>query len=84
ALTATVDILKAIAGGMGPDQSLLALGYAGWGPGQLDGELKANGWLHVDADEDLIFDAGLESKWERALNKIGIDPSMLSGDIGNA
>lgn len=84
ALTATVDILKAIAGGMGPDQSLLALGYAGWGPGQLDGELKANGWLHVDADESLIFDSMLESKWERALKKIGIEPSMLSSDIGNA
>ena len=84
ALTATVDILKAIAGGIGPDQSLLALGYAGWGPGQLDGELKANGWLHVDADKDLIFGSGLETKWERALEKIGIDPSMLSNVVGNA
>ena len=84
ALTATVDILKAIAGGIGPDHSLLALGYAGWGPGQLDGELKANGWLHVDADEELVFGSALELKWERALGKIGIDPSMLSNTVGNA
>jgi putative transcriptional regulator len=84
ALTATVDILKAMAGGIGPDHSLLALGYAGWGPGQLDGELKANGWLQVDADEELVFGSALETKWERALAKIGIDPSMLSSATGHA
>ncbi|MEX2450745.1 MAG: YqgE/AlgH family protein [Rhodospirillales bacterium] len=84
ALTATVDILKAIAGGTGPHQSLLALGYAGWGPGQLDGEMKANGWLNVAADESLVFDGGLDTKWERALKKIGIDPLLLSNEAGNA
>lgn len=84
ALTATVDILKAIAGGTGPRQRLLALGYAGWGPGQLDAEIKRNGWLHVAADDDLVFGANLDDKWDRAMNKIGIDPRMLSDDVGHA
>ncbi|MCP5364854.1 MAG: YqgE/AlgH family protein [Hyphomicrobiales bacterium] len=84
ALTATVEILKAIAGGEGPRQHLLALGYAGWGPGQLDSEIKSNGWLHVNADEDLIFGTELESKWEKAMAKIGIDPRMLSDTPGHA
>ena len=84
ALTATVDILKAIARGYGPRQSLLALGYAGWGPGQLDDEIRANGWLQAPADSDLIFGPDQESKWERSIAKIGIDPRMLSGDAGHA
>jgi putative transcriptional regulator len=84
ALTATVDILRAIARGSGPSRSLLALGYAGWGPGQLDSEIKANGWLHVAPDDDLVFGPELDSKWERAIAKLGIDPSMLSGEAGNA
>jgi putative transcriptional regulator len=84
ALTATLDILKDIAAGGGPRRSLLALGYAGWGPGQLDAEIQANGWLSVPADENLVFDHDLEHKWERAIGKIGIDPSMLSGDAGHA
>lgn len=84
ALTATVDILRAIAVGKGPRQHLLALGYAGWGPGQLDGEIRANGWLHVAADEALIFDRNLDSKWARAMAKIGIDPRMLSDAAGHA
>lgn len=85
ALTATVDILKAIATGGGPRHSLLALGYAGWGPGQLDEEIKANGWLHVAADEDLVFGAGdMEDKWEKAMAKLGIDPRMLSDSAGHA
>ena len=83
-LTATVDILRAIAAGEGPRRHLLALGYAGWGPGQLDGEIRANGWLHVAADEELVFDAGLDSKWDRAIAKIGIDPRMLSDVAGHA
>lgn len=83
-LTATVDILRAIAAGEGPRRHLLALGYAGWGPGQLDGEIRANGWLHVAADEELVFDAGLDSKWDRAIAKIGIDPRMLSDAAGHA
>ena len=84
ALTATVDILKAIAFGTGPRQSLLALGYAGWGPGQLDSEIKANGWLHVAPDTDLLFGSDLDGKWERAIRKIGVDPRMLSGEAGHA
>jgi len=84
ALTATLDILKAIAGGGGPMQSLLALGYAGWGPGQLDGEIMSNGWLSVDADADLVFGDDLDGKWERAMKKIGIDPRMLSDEAGHA
>ncbi len=84
ALTATVDILRDIADGNGPRRSLLALGYAGWGPGQLDSEIQANGWLNVEADENLVFDPDLDDKWERAIAKLGFDPSSLSGDAGHA
>ena len=83
-LTATLDILRAIGRGGGPRRSLLALGYAGWGAGQLDAELQHNGWLHVPADEDLVFDDNLDRKWQRALAKLGIDLSMLSADAGHA
>ena len=83
-LTATVDILKDMAGERGPEHSLLALGYAGWGPGQLDGEIQQNAWLHVPADRALVFGPELESKWEQAFAKIGIDPALLSGDAGHA
>jgi putative transcriptional regulator len=83
-LTATIDILRDIASGGGPRLSMLALGYAGWGPGQLDSEIQANGWLHVEADEELVFDQNLDGKWERAISKLGIDPSMLSGEAGHA
>ena len=84
ALTATVDILRDIADGGGPRLSMLALGYAGWGAGQLDAEIQANGWLHGDPDEALVFDDDLDGKWERAIGKLGIDISMLSGDAGHA
>ena len=84
ALTATVDILRAIAGGDGPRGRLLALGYAGWAPGQLENEMRENGWLMVDADEKLVFDSNLDAKWERALGKLGIDVRMLSSDAGHA
>jgi putative transcriptional regulator len=84
ALTATLDILKEMAAGGGPRRSLLALGYAGWGPGQLDAEIQANGWLQVPADEALVFDEHIDNKWERAIGKIGVDFSMLSGDAGHA
>ena len=84
ALTATIDILKAIAVGDGPSQRLLALGYSGWGPGLLDLEIKRNGWLHVDADKELVFGLDLDGKWERAIRKIGIDPCVLSGEAGHA
>ena len=83
-LTATIDILKAIAGGKGPDRAILALGYAGWRAGQLESEIAANGWLHCPADADLLFDRDLEQKYERALSKIGIDPSHLVSDAGHA
>ena len=84
ALTATVEILKAIAQGKGPQKSLLALGYAGWGPGQLDMEIRANGWLQVPSDSEIIFDIEPDTKWERAIQRLGIDPRMLSDDVGHA
>ena len=83
-LTATVDILKAIAKGAGPKHAILALGYAGWGPGQLEDEIQHNGWLHCPADPGLVFGSAIEEKYPRALRKIGIDPGMLSGDAGHA
>lgn len=83
-LTATVDILKAIATGKGPNRAMLALGYAGWRPGQLESEIQANGWLHCPADPDLLFDRDLEQKYDRAMSKIGIDPSHLVSDAGHA
>jgi putative transcriptional regulator len=83
-LTATVDILKAIAKGSGPKHAILALGYAGWAPGQLETEIQGNGWLHCDADQDLIFGGNVEEKYVRALRKIGIDPGMLSNHAGHA
>jgi putative transcriptional regulator len=84
ALTATLDILRAIGRGEGPTRSLLALGYAGWGPGQLDAEIQRNGWLNVAADEDIIFGPDHCDKWERALAKLGVHPHTLSGDAGHA
>lgn len=84
ALTATIDILQDIAKGAGPRRSLLALGYAGWGPGQLDAEIQSNGWLNVSADEQLVFDEDLDGKWERAIGKLGVDPALLSGEAGHA
>lgn len=83
-LTATVDILKAIARGDGPKRAILALGYAGWEPGQLENEIQQNGWLHCAADKDLIFGTELESKYHKALQKIGIDLAMLSTEAGHA
>ncbi len=83
-LTATLDILKAIANGQGPQSAVLALGYAGWGPGQLESEIQANGWLSCDADSDLVFGAQIESKYDQAMRKIGIHPGMLSAQAGHA
>lgn len=84
-LTATLDILKDIARGSGPHRSLLALGYSGWGAGQLESEIQANGWLTVPADDSLLFDHDLDTKWERALAKIGVDIRLLaSGAAGHA
>ena len=83
-LTATVDILKAIAKGTGPKHAILALGYAGWEPGQLENEIQHNGWLHCDADPDLIFGDDVGEKYQRALRKIGIDLGTLSNEAGHA
>jgi putative transcriptional regulator len=84
ALTATIDMLKSIAMGTGPDNSFLALGYAGWGPGQLEQEIQENGWLVVTPDTDIVFGAALDQKWRAAVTKLGVDPALLSGDIGHA
>ncbi len=83
-VTATLDILRAIGKGRGPRQSLFALGYAGWAPGQLDAEIQANGWLSVAADEAIVFDPDHDAKWRRALGKLGVEPSTLSSDAGHA
>jgi putative transcriptional regulator len=84
ALTATLEILRAIGQGGGPRHSLFALGYAGWAPGQLDAEIQANGWLSVAADNGIIFEADYDDKWRRALAKLGIDLPMLSSEAGHA
>ncbi|MBS7810817.1 YqgE/AlgH family protein [Roseococcus pinisoli] len=84
ALTASLDILKAIASGGGPRQGLLALGYAGWGAGQLEAEIARNDWLSVPADEDLLFGGDDDTRWRRALAKLNIDPSLLSAEAGHA
>ena len=84
ALTATVDVLRAIARGMGPRRRVLALGYAGWAPGQLDAEIQANGWLLVPPDLDLVFGLDNNSKWQQAIAKLGIDLSLLSSEVGHA
>ena len=83
-LTATLDVLKAIAKGDGPGNALLALGYAGWAPGQLETEIQDNGWLHCSADADLIFGSDVGTKYDRALRKLGIDVGMLSSEAGHA
>jgi putative transcriptional regulator len=83
-LTATLDILKAIARGNGPESAVLALGYAGWGAGQLESEIHANGWLNCAADPDLVFGREADLKYKLALQKIGIDPAKLSSDSGHA
>ena len=83
-LTATVDILKAIAAGIGPHQSILALGYASWGAGQLEDELAANGWLTCPSHPDLVFSSDLDLKYTRALATLGVDLSHLSSNAGHA
>jgi putative transcriptional regulator len=83
-LTATIDILKAIARGDGPASAMLALGYAGWAPGQLENEIQANGWLHCPADSELIFGPNVGGKYDLAVKKIGIDLGMLSNEAGHA
>jgi putative transcriptional regulator len=84
ALTASLDILKAIALGGGPKESILALGYAGWGAGQLDSELQQNAWLTAPADHGVLFDGVHETKWRRALARLRVDPASLSTVAGRA
>ncbi|HSU05614.1 MAG TPA: YqgE/AlgH family protein [Acetobacteraceae bacterium] len=84
ALTASLDVLKAIAGGGGPREGLLALGYAGWGPGQLEAEFQQNAWLSVPAQENLVFGEQHDSKWRRAFETLRIDPLLLSDSAGHA
>ncbi|PYE90612.1 YqgE/AlgH family protein [Phyllobacterium leguminum] len=83
-LTATVDILRAIAGNGGPSQALMALGYSGWAAGQLEAEIAGNGWLTCPASRELLFDADISTKYDRLLHYIGIDPSRLVNDVGHA
>ncbi len=83
-LTANVDILKAIAEGGGPRQCLLALGYAAWGPGQLDAEMAANAWLTATPDEALVFDPDTDTTWARAMSSLGVDPGRLAEAAGHA
>ena len=83
-LTATIDILRAIARGDGPQNAVLALGYAGWSAGQLETEIQSNGWLNCPADPNLIFKASVNTRYDLALRKIGIDPAMLSSEAGHA
>lgn len=84
ALTTTLEVLKAIADGRGPERVLLALGYAGWAPGQLEKEIHANGWLNCPADSALVFDRELETKYDRAMRKLGVDLAKLSSVAGHA
>src|SRR5918993_2063900 len=82
-LTATIDILRAIARGEGPENAVLALGYAGWSAGQLETEIQQNGWLNCPADAELIFGASVDARYELALRRIGIDPAMLSTEAAH-
>jgi putative transcriptional regulator len=82
-LTATMDVLQDMAKGTGPTQTVLALGYSGWSPGQLENEILRNGWLHCDADADIVFSPDWPNKHIRAMAKLGIDPRMLSTEAGH-
>lgn len=84
AMTATQDVLEEMAQGEGPDKALMALGYSGWGPGQLEAEIAENGWLICDSGFDLVFDLADDKKWEAALNTLGINPLTLSASAGHA
>lgn len=83
-LTATLDILRAMADGRGPQHAIFALGYAGWTAGQIEDEIRRNGWIHCDSDPEILFDAVLEAKWATALRKLGIEASGLSAHAGHA
>ena len=84
AMTGTLDVLRSVAAGKGPERATLLLGYTGWAPGQLESEIANNDWLTCPAIEDMVFDRDLESKYERALFSMGVRPSSLSTNIGHA
>ncbi len=84
ALTATMDVLKALGSGGGPQRAFFALGYAGWGAGQLEAELLENAWLIGEPDDEIVFGRGLEAKWTLALARLGVDPAMVSDESGHA
>ena len=84
ALTTSINVLRHIAAGKGPRKYLLALGCAGWAPGQLDTEIQSNGWLHAPADLDIIFDTANTNKWNRAVSNLGFDIGKLSNEAGHA
>lgn len=84
ALTPTVDMVKAIAAGRGPERWLMALGHAGWGPGQIESEIAGNGWIHCDGDAGIVFDAAMDDKWRLAFGKLGAGLSGLSSEAGRA
>jgi putative transcriptional regulator len=79
-----MEILRELAGGAGPAKALFALGYAGWGPGQIESEIRLNGWVHCDADGTIVFDTNLDGKWRNALLRLGIDITLLSSQAGGA
>lgn len=83
-LTATLDILRAMAVGRGPEHAIFALGYSGWTAGQIEDEIRRNGWIHCDSDPEILFGGDLDSKWSTALRKLGIDASGLSAHAGHA
>ncbi|MGD2055078.1 MAG: YqgE/AlgH family protein [Gammaproteobacteria bacterium] len=84
ALTTSRDILEAIAENRGPDDNIIALGYAGWGPGQLEQEMAANTWLSCPAEQQIIFETPVEKRWQAAADLIGVDLQLLSNDTGHA
>lgn len=84
ALSATIEVLQHVAGGNGPAKALVCMGYAGWGPGQLETELQHSDWLLMPADDDLVFDVNFDTKWHRCFAKLGIDPERLSHLSGKA
>lgn len=84
AVTTTVEVLKDIADNSGPGQSFVALGYAGWSPGQLDAEIQSNGWLNVDPDAALVFESSLDDKWKNAMTKLGVSIDLLTSEAGEA
>jgi putative transcriptional regulator len=83
-LSATIDILKAIARGQGPDEAIFALGYAGWASGQLESEIQDNGWMICPMNRKILFDQEFDTKYIRAMGSLGIDPAMLSPLAGHA